>query len=318
MNGVQSLISELKNGRTTALARAISIIEDNSRKARELVSGLFGATGKAHVIGVTGSPGAGKSTLVDCMIQELVERGKKVAVLAIDPSSPFSGGALLGDRIRMNKALSRKGVFVRSMASRGAIGGLAPFVSESIFALDAAGFDTILIETVGVGQGEVDIIKTADSVIVVVVPGMGDGVQALKAGIMEIADIFAINKADYDGVMRLERELTSLLSLGGDKSNTWKSPVIKTVATTGEGIVALTDMTEQHFKMLSESGLLEKRREEFLLSAFNRALVDVTLRSLNKAGEGSEKCKRIKEKVLRREIDPYNAALEYTESIKDS
>lgn len=243
-----------------AIARFITRIETGQAKARTLAAGLRRASGRAHIIGVTGSPGAGKSTLVDRMALEYRRRGLSVAILAVDPSSPFSGGAILGDRIRMSGAAEDSAIFIRSMATRGSLGGLAKATLESVHILDCAGFDIILIETVGVGQAEVDIVRTADTCVVVLVPGMGDSVQIIKAGLMEIADIFVINKSDRDGALALEKDLLTLLSLAEGKKDAWHPKIVRAIATLGEGVEPLVEATREHGAWLDSSTQGRERR----------------------------------------------------------
>src|SRR5258707_2580996 len=234
----QPLIDRVAAGEPTAIARAISKVEDGAVDSAELMKQVFPLTGRGLIIGITGSPGAGKSSLVDKLAAIYRKRGERVGIIAVDPSSPFSGGAILGDRIRMQALSLDKGVFIRSMATRGNLGGLARATVDAVAILDAAGYAKIIIETVGVGQDEVEIVKTADVCVVVLVPGMGDDVQAMKAGIMEIGDIFVINKSDREGVYNTEKELQSLLSLAS-RDDGWEAPIVKTVATENQGIAGL-------------------------------------------------------------------------------
>jgi LAO/AO transport system kinase len=236
-----------------AVARLITRLESKATGARELAARLRRPKGRARIIGITGAPGAGKSTLVDQLASHYVEQGASVAILAVDPSSPFSGGALLGDRIRMDRSANNPAVFIRSMATRGALGGLSRATLESVHVLDSAGFDVVLVETVGVGQAEVDIIRAADTCVVVLVPGMGDSVQIIKAGLMEIADLFLINKADRDGALSLEKDLLTLLSLGDSLPGSWNPRIIKTIATTGEGVPAAITAIADHGVWLDTS-----------------------------------------------------------------
>jgi LAO/AO transport system kinase len=249
------------------LARVITLVEDRTERGRRLQEQLFARTGKAQVIGVTGSPGAGKSTLVDQLATTWRAAGKQVAILAIDPSSPFSGGAVLGDRIRMSKTAEDPSIFIRSMATRGALGGLSRATLDTVQILDGAGFDVILLETVGVGQGEVDIVKTAHTCIVVMVPGMGDGVQAIKAGILEIADLFVINKADREGADNLQRDLRLLISLNSYHEGAWVPPILRTVATTGEGREEVIGESEKHWLWLQSTTEGQSRRKKLVREA---------------------------------------------------
>src|SRR5881394_935596 len=239
-----SLLDRVVAGDAVAVARAISKVEDNAEAASDLMKQIFRRTGRAVVIGITGAPGAGKSSLVDKLAAHYRKGGERVGIVAVDPSSPFSGGAILGDRIRMQTLALDKGVFIRSMATRGNLGGLARATVEAVAILDAAGYDKIIVETVGVGQDEIEIAKTADVCVVVLVPGMGDDVQTMKAGIMEIGDVLAINKADRDGVLRTEKELEGLLSLAVN-TDQWQPQIVKTVAIENRGIEDLAEAIDR-------------------------------------------------------------------------
>jgi LAO/AO transport system kinase len=243
-----------------AVARIITRIESDHQTARTLAASMRRPSGRAHIIGVTGAPGAGKSTLVDHIAMEYRRAGASVAILAVDPSSPFSGGAILGDRIRMNRAAEDPEIFIRSMATRGSLGGLAKATLESLHVLDCAGFDVILLETVGVGQAEVDVVRSADTCVVVLVPGMGDSVQIIKAGLMEIADVFVINKADRDGALTLEKDMLTLLSLVELTPEAWKPKVVKTVATEGKGTESVVEAARGHVAWLESSSQGYARR----------------------------------------------------------
>ena len=245
--------------RMRSVARGISVVEAGGEAQRDLVNRLFSQTGKARTVGITGPPGAGKSTLVDRLARHLRQKGETVGILAVDPSSPFTGGAILGDRIRMQSLYTDPGVFIRSMATRGSMGGLARATRDAVDLLDAAGFDWILVETVGVGQDEVDVVRSVDSVVVVVVPGLGDDIQAIKAGIMEIADIFVVNKADRQGVERTVRDIEMLLGMA-DLGDGWSPPVVRTVASRDEGVDELLSKMVEHREWLEEGERIESRR----------------------------------------------------------
>ena len=260
------LSDRLLAGDLRALARAISLIEDDSPAARGLLSACFPHTGKALRLGITGAPGAGKSTLVDQIARAFREQQHRVGILAVDPTSPFSGGALLGDRIRMERHHADTGVYARSMATRGAMGGLARAAVDAAMLIEAAGHDRILIETVGVGQDEIDIVRLADITIVVLVPGMGDDVQSIKAGILEIADIFVVNKADREGADRVEKELKAMQSFASSHG-TWVAPVVRTVASQGQGIEGLVGAIDDFTAWLSRDDHLRGRREQQCVSA---------------------------------------------------
>lgn len=257
---MEALRQAFLRGEERALARAISLVESGAAAGQELLRSLRGRTGQARVVGITGSPGAGKSTLTDGLIAELRARGRRVGVVAVDPTSPYSGGAILGDRIRMTRWHSDPGVFIRSMATRGHLGGMAAATLQVVALLDAAGFDFVLVETVGVGQSEVDIVQAADTTVVLLTPGQGDGVQAFKAGIMEIADVFCINKYDHPGADRLRRELSGAQELGMYDDQTWFAPIVGAVATKGEGVAELLEKVLEHQEHIGQEGLALSRR----------------------------------------------------------
>ena len=247
------------SGDTRAVARLLSAVEDEDPRVRELIKDLLPRTGHARIIGLTGAPGVGKSTMTAALVGAFRAAGRRVAVLAVDPTSPFTGGALLGDRIRMQEHATDEAVFIRSMASRGHLGGLAAATPQAIRILDAAGFEVIIIETVGVGQAEVAIASLADSDAVLLAPGMGDAVQAAKAGILEVADLFIVNKADKPDAQQVVRDLRGMLALGANEKG-WKPPIITTTATTGEGLAELITRLDAHWDWLAESGELKRRR----------------------------------------------------------
>jgi LAO/AO transport system kinase len=300
-----SLSQRVLEGDPRAIARAISLIEDESPAASDLLRRIFARTGRAYLVGVTGPPGSGKSTLVDRITAELRQAGKSVGIVAVDPTSPFSGGAILGDRVRMQAHAGDDGVFIRSMATRGHLGGLARATSEVALVLDAAGKDVILIETVGVGQDEIDIVRTADVSILTLVPGSGDEVQALKAGIMEIADIFVVNKADREGADRTVASIEANLSLQTFASDAWRPPILKTEATTGQGVPALVAAIEDFRTHTAGSqGSRRRARAEFRVrELLAQRVVQHVEREVLDAGE----FEGILDRIAAREVDPYTA-----------
>jgi LAO/AO transport system kinase len=256
-----SWAARVRNGELRALARAITAVENHSPEAQGLLKELFPYSGRARIIGLTGAPGAGKSTLVDQLASEYRRQDRTVGIIAVDPTSPYTGGAILGDRIRMQSHSGDPGIYIRSMATRGSLGGLARTTADVATILDAAGRDLVLIETVGVGQDEVDIVRLADITIVILVPGMGDDVQSIKAGIMEIADIFVINKSDREGAERVEREILAMQSLS-TRSDLWVPPIVKTVATQGEGIPDLVAAIAKYEDFLKQNNLALRKKVE--------------------------------------------------------
>ena len=256
-----TLAEDIVAGRYRALAQAITLVERDHPDSERLLAEIYPSTGRARIIGITGSPGSGKSTLVAAMAKHYRKSGKRVGIIAVDPTSPFSGGAILGDRIRMTDLYTDRGVFIRSMATRGFLGGLARATNDVVDLLDASGFDIVLVETVGVGQDEVEVVRTVQTNLVVLVPGMGDDIQALKAGIMEIGDIFIVNKADRPGADKTVTEVTMMMSLVEEHGD-WVPPIVKTVASKSDGIIELDEAITKHYEYLARSGELVRRNRE--------------------------------------------------------
>nr|WP_218859678.1 methylmalonyl Co-A mutase-associated GTPase MeaB [Petropleomorpha daqingensis] len=305
------MVGRARDGDARAVARLISLVEDASPALREVAAALAPHTGTAQVLGLTGSPGVGKSTTTTALVRAFRAQGRRVGVLAVDPSSPFSGGALLGDRVRMQDHAGDSGVYIRSMASRGHLGGLAWATPQALRVLDAAGCDVVLVETVGVGQSELEIASLADTTLVLMAPGMGDGIQAAKAGILEVADLFVVNKADRDGAQQTVRDLRYMQSLGGrfDEPGHWRPPIVKTVAAREKdnGIDEVLEKIEAHREWLESSGEGHRRRTERAAREIE-AIAVATLRERLGDVHGSAALSTLAEKVVAGETDPFSAA----------
>ena len=304
---VPDLVERARDGDARAVARLISLVEDASPLLREVMAGLAPYTGHAQIVGITGAPGVGKSTSTNALVAALRATGKRVGVLAVDPSSPFSGGALLGDRVRMQDHALDRDVYIRSMASRGHLGGLSWSTPQALRVLDAAGCDVVLIETVGVGQSEVEVAGLADTTLVLVAPGMGDAIQAAKAGILEIGDVYVVNKADRDGADQVRRDLRNMLALAERGPDAWRPPIVQTVAQTGRGVDEVVDRIDDHRDWMASSGELERRRvrrardeiEAIAVTALRERWGDVHART---------ELDELAEKVAAGTSDPYAAA----------
>ncbi|MCX4829387.1 MULTISPECIES: methylmalonyl Co-A mutase-associated GTPase MeaB [unclassified Streptomyces] len=308
MQDVPTLVAQAREGRPRAVARLISLVEGASPQLREVMAALAPLTGGAYVVGLTGSPGVGKSTSTSALVSAYRRVGKRVGVLAVDPSSPFSGGALLGDRVRMSEHASDPGVYIRSMATRGHLGGLAWAAPQAIRVLDAAGCDVVLVETVGVGQSEVEIASQADTSVVLLAPGMGDGIQAAKAGILEIGDVYVVNKADRDGADATARELNHMLGLGESRApGDWRPPIVKTVAARGEGVDEVVEALEKHRAWMEEHDVLSERRaaraarevETIAVTALRERIGDLS---------GDRRLGALAARIVSGDLDPYRAA----------
>jgi LAO/AO transport system kinase len=302
--GTAALVEGVFAGEPRRIAQAITAAE--SGNVPDLLRGIYQKTGRARVLGLTGPPGAGKSTLALRIAQHLRRGGKTVGIVAVDPSSPFTGGAILGDRIRMAEIYTDPGVFIRSMATRGAMGGLARATSDAVDILDAAGFDVVLVETVGVGQDEVDIVKTAETVAVILVPGLGDDIQAIKAGILEIADVFVVNKADREGADRTSAELAMMLDLAAPRD--WRPPIVRTVATRGEGVGAVVEAMESHGRSLEGSPEGDRRAVRRVRSRLLALLEERFHRTIESRSPEPDGFEDAVELVRERREDPYSAA----------
>jgi len=289
------------------VARLISMVEDGSPQLREVMAALLPHAGHAQIVGITGSPGVGKSTATSALVTELRKAGKRVGVLAIDPSSPFSGGALLGDRVRMQDHATDPGVYIRSMASRGHLGGLSWTTPQALRVLDAAGCDVVIVETVGVGQSEVEIAGLADTTLVLMAPGLGDGIQAAKAGILEIGDVYVVNKADREGAEQVRRELRSMVALGDRPAEGWKPPIVLTVATSGRGLDEVVAEIDRHRAWLEGSGELAKRRTRRAREEIE-AIAIAALRERWESVSGHEDLDALAAAVASHDTDPYAAA----------
>ena len=312
MAGTNDLVSEALSGSVRALAKLITMVENEMPGSTEVLQQLYAQTGHAYIVGITGPPGSGKSTLTDKITKELRKKEYTVGIVAVDPSSPFSGGALLGDRLRMQDIANDEGVFVRSMATRGTLGGLSKATADTIKILDAFGKDFILIETVGVGQDEVDIVRTADTTLLISVPGMGDEIQALKAGIMEIGDIFVVNKADREGADRLVADLTMMLDLNPSASP-WRPPIIKTIATMGEGMAEVTEKILEHRQFLEKGKGLQQKRNERARGEIINLIEQEISKYIHKMLKYDLSFDQVIEQIVARKKDPYSYARKITE-----
>jgi LAO/AO transport system kinase len=308
LTGIQNLTQGVLKGDRRSIARAITVIENDSEGARKLVAAIYPHAGKAYVVGLTGPGGSGKSTLVEKIIREYRRRGLKVGVVAVDPSSPFSGGAFLGDRIRMQELSTDRDVFIRSMATRNYAGGIAKATKDAVVVLDAAGMDVVIVETAGAGQSEVEIVRVAQTTVVMHAPGLGDDIQAIKAGMMEIADIFVVNKADRESADKTVMDIQAMLQLSS-KEDGWVPPILKTVALTGEGVQELVEKLDEHRRFLQEriqkdKGLLKSRAEAELIEALKEEIASSVVNGLKK----EKRFDRLLENIVQRKVDPSSAA----------
>ncbi len=307
MSSAHANVPALLAGDRRALARLITAVENRAPEARSMMKEVYPHTGKAHIVGITGSPGVGKSTLVDALTAELRKNGRTVGIIAVDPTSPFTGGAILGDRIRMQGVGLDEGVFIRSLATRGHLGGLSRATSDVIRLMDAFGKDVVIVETVGAGQAEVDIVRLAQTTVVVTVPGLGDDIQAIKAGILEIGDVFVVNKADHDGAERAANELELMLSLNPEQGG-WRPPIVKTVARDGAGLPELAEKVGAHLAYLRESGRLAEKNQATSESELKAIVTARAGARILGAAEASGLLPELVARVAGREVDPYSAA----------
>jgi LAO/AO transport system kinase len=313
---VEGLVARAREGDHRGVARLISMVENASPQLRDVMAALAPFTGNATVVGLTGSPGVGKSTSTSMLLSAYRAAGRRVGVLAVDPSSPFSGGALLGDRVRMQEHATDPGVYIRSMGTRGHLGGLSWATPQAVRVLDAVGCDVVIVETVGVGQSEVEIVSLADTTVVLLAPGMGDGVQAAKAGILEIADVYVVNKADRDGADATVRELRTMMSLSPAPAGGWRPPIVKTVASRGEGADELLEALEAHHAWQQTSGALDERRRARAAGEIE-AIAVTALRARMRGRDGSSPLAGLADEVVNGQLDPYAAADSLVESVAD-
>jgi LAO/AO transport system kinase len=314
---IEDGIERARRGDARALARLVSLVENGNAQLGPVMKALAPLTGRARVVGLTGAPGVGKSTVTGALVRAYRDRGLRVGVLAVDPTSPFSGGALLGDRVRMQDHATDAGVFIRSMASRGHLGGLSATTPQALRVLDAAGFDVVLIETVGVGQAEVEVASLADTTLVLVAPGMGDAIQAAKAGILEVADIYVVNKADKPGVQETVRDLRTMIAMAQRGEHDWKPPIVTTTAMTGEGVAELTRRLDAHGAWLDSSGERERRRRDRAREEI-AAIALAELRRRLGALPGDDRLGELAGRVAAGQLDPYTAAGELIAGIRSA
>lgn len=307
MSELKSIVDGVLAGRTRPLAQAISLVESHDQRAVRVLAEVYPATGRARILGITGSPGAGKSTLVAAMAKHYRAQGKRVGIIAVDPTSPFTGGAILGDRIRMSELYTDRGVFIRSMATRGFLGGVAKATNDVVDILDAAGFDVVLVETVGVGQDEVEVVRTVQTNLVVLVPGMGDDIQAIKAGIMEIGDVFVVNKADRPGADKTVTEVTMMMSLVEEHGD-WVPPIVKTIASRNQGISDLDEAIGNHYAYLAASGELDRRNRDRVRIRIETQLKERFMERLIGGTITRDAYEQLLEDVLRKKTNPHDAA----------